>query len=167
MSWRRRRPHEIDPAERAAGVVAASAGNHAQGVALAASMLGIRSTIFMPRSASMPKVIATRDYGADVRFHGATLDEAIVEARAFAESTGAIFISPFDHADIVAGQGTYEDLDTIFDLAENMTGKTICVLSDSCAAPVISGRSRNCAKTCTGAVKTGTAEASARVCGGS
>ena len=97
---------QLTDAERAAGVVAASAGNHAQGVALAASMLGIRSTIFMPRSASMPKVIATRDYGADVRFHGATLDEAIVEARAFAESTGAIFISPFDHPDIVAGQGT-------------------------------------------------------------
>jgi threonine dehydratase len=92
--------------ERSAGVVAASAGNHAQGVALAASMLGIQSTIFMPRSASMPKVIATRDYGADVRFHGSTLDEAIVEARAFADQTGALFISPFDHPDIVAGQGT-------------------------------------------------------------
>ena len=97
---------QLSDVERAVGVVAASAGNHAQGVALAASMLGIRSTIFMPRSASMPKVIATRDYGADVRFHGTTLDEAIVEARAFAESTGAIFISPFDHVDIVAGQGT-------------------------------------------------------------
>lgn len=92
--------------ERAAGVVAASAGNHAQGVALAAGMLGIHATIFMPRSASMPKVIATQDYGAQVRFHGATLDEAITEAKDFAQSTGALFISPFDHADIVAGQGT-------------------------------------------------------------
>ena len=97
---------QLTDAERAVGVVAASAGNHAQGVALAAGMLGIHATIFMPRSASMPKVIATQDYGAEVRFHGATLDEAIAEARQFAEQTGALFISPFDHADIVAGQGT-------------------------------------------------------------
>ena len=96
----------LTPEERARGVVAASAGNHAQGVALAAQSLGIRSTIFMPRSASMPKVKATRDYGATVEFSGATLDEAIVTARAFAEETGAVFIHPFDHPDIVAGQGT-------------------------------------------------------------
>jgi len=97
---------QLTGAEREAGVVAASAGNHAQGVALAAGMLGIHATIFMPRSASMPKVIATQDYGAEVRFHGATLDEAITEAKRFAEQSGALFISPFDHADIVAGQGT-------------------------------------------------------------
>jgi threonine dehydratase len=97
---------QLDAAERAAGVVAASAGNHAQGVALAAQILGISATIFMPRSASMPKVTATRDYGANVHFHGSTLDEAIVEAKAFAEKEGAIFIPPFDHPDIVAGQGT-------------------------------------------------------------
>ena len=97
---------QLTGAERKAGVVAASAGNHAQGVALAAGMLGIHATIFMPRSASMPKVIATQDYGAEVRFHGATLDEAIAEAKRFAEQSGALFISPFDHADIVAGQGT-------------------------------------------------------------
>ena len=97
---------QLTGAEREAGVVAASAGNHAQGVALAAGMLGIHATIFMPRSASMPKVIATQDYGAEVRFHGATLDEAITEAKQFAEQSGALFISPFDHADIVAGQGT-------------------------------------------------------------
>ena len=97
---------QLTGAERKAGVVAASAGNHAQGVALAAGMLGIHATIFMPRSASMPKVIATQDYGAEVRFHGATLDEAITEAKRFAEQSGALFISPFDHADIVAGQGT-------------------------------------------------------------
>ncbi|MGI9196997.1 MAG: threonine ammonia-lyase [Candidatus Nanopelagicales bacterium] len=96
----------LSPEERAAGVVAASAGNHAQGVALAAGMLGIHATIYMPRSASMPKVQATRDYGAEVRFHGATLDEAIAEAKDFAQASGALFISPFDHVDIVAGQGT-------------------------------------------------------------
>lgn len=97
---------QLTSEERAAGVVAASAGNHAQGVALAAQMLGIRSTIFMPRSASMPKVQATRDYGAAVEFVGATLDEAIVAAKEFAQETGALFIPPFDHVDIVAGQGT-------------------------------------------------------------
>jgi len=109
---------QLTDAERAVGVVAASAGNHAQGVALAAGMLGIHATIFMPRSASMPKVIATQDYGAEVRFHGATLDEAIAEARQFAEQTGALFISPFDHADIVAGQGTLglEIIEQIADL---------------------------------------------------
>lgn len=96
----------LSPEERAKGVVAASAGNHAQGVALAAQMLGIASTIYMPSSASMPKVAATRDYGAEVEFVGTTIDEAITAARAHADRTGAIFIHPFDHADIVAGQGT-------------------------------------------------------------
>ena len=92
--------------ERAAGVVAASAGNHAQGVALAATMLGIRSTVFMPEGAPIPKEKATRAYGADVRFHGRYLEDAMVEARRFAQETGAVLIHPFDHADIVAGQGT-------------------------------------------------------------
>ena len=92
--------------ERAAGVVAASAGNHAQGVALAATMLGIRSTVFMPEGAPIPKEKATRAYGADVRFHGRYLEHAMVEARRFAQETGAVLIHPFDHADIVAGQGT-------------------------------------------------------------
>ena len=92
--------------ERRKGVVAASAGNHAQGVALAASLLGIRSTVFMPFGAPIPKENATRAYGADVRFAGHTIDEALVQARAFAAETGAILIHPFDHVDIVTGQGT-------------------------------------------------------------
>jgi threonine dehydratase len=92
--------------ERVRGVVAASAGNHAQGVALAAQMLGIRATVFMPEGAPIPKVNATRGYGADVRFHGEYLTQALVAAQAFAEETGAVFIHPFDHVDIVAGQGT-------------------------------------------------------------
>ena len=96
----------LSPEERAAGVVAASAGNHAQGVALAAQLLGISSTIFMPHGAPLPKMQATRAYGAEVRLHGFTLDEAIPEALRFAEETGAVFIHPFDHPDIVAGQGT-------------------------------------------------------------
>jgi threonine dehydratase len=100
------RIHRLGPEERARGVVAASAGNHGQGVALAASMLGIRSTVFMPEGAPIPKVQATAAYGADVRFQGSTVDEALEEALRFAERTGAVLVHPFDHPDIVAGQGT-------------------------------------------------------------
>jgi threonine dehydratase len=92
--------------ERAHGVVAASAGNHAQGVALAAQLLGIQATVFMPEGAPIPKEKATKGYGADVVFHGRYLEDALVEAHAFAERTGAVLIHPFDHVDIVAGQGT-------------------------------------------------------------
>ena len=88
------------------GVVAASAGNHAQGVALAAQLLGVAATVFMPEGASIPKVTATRAYGADVHFAGATLDETLVAAQEFAMRTGALLIHPFDHVDVVAGQGT-------------------------------------------------------------
>ncbi|EPH39817.1 threonine ammonia-lyase [Streptomyces aurantiacus] len=94
------------PEERAAGVVAASAGNHAQGVALASSLLGVRSTVFMPAGAPLPKVAATRDYGAEVRLRGQVVDETLAAAQDYARETGAVFIHPFDHPDIVAGQGT-------------------------------------------------------------
>ena len=96
----------LSPAERAAGVVAASAGNHAQGVALAASMLGIQATVYMPTGASIAKLTATRAYGADVHLVGETVDEALVVARAFAAETGAVLVHPFDHPDVVRGQGT-------------------------------------------------------------
>ncbi len=96
----------LSDAERANGVVAASAGNHAQGVALSATLLGIKSTVFMPEGAPIPKVRATEAYGADIVFHGQFLDQALVAAKAFAEETGAVLIHPFDHPDIVIGQGT-------------------------------------------------------------
>ncbi len=96
----------LDQDTRAAGVVAASAGNHGQGVALAASLLGTSATVFMPVGAPIPKVEATRSYGADVRFAGATVDEALLAATDFAGTTGAVLIHPFDHPDVVAGQGT-------------------------------------------------------------
>jgi threonine dehydratase len=92
--------------QRARGVVAASAGNHAQGVALAASMLGTRATVVMPERAPLPKAQATRGYGAQVILHGASVEDAMGEALRFAERTGAVFIHPYDHPDIVAGQGT-------------------------------------------------------------
>ncbi|WP_148614291.1 threonine ammonia-lyase [Nocardioides rubriscoriae] len=92
--------------ERARGVVAASAGNHAQGVALAAQRLGIRATVFMPEGAPIPKEKATRGYGADVVFEGRYLEDALAGARRFADETGAVLIHPFDHVDVMAGQGT-------------------------------------------------------------
>ncbi len=92
--------------ERARGVVAASAGNHAQGVALAAQMLGIKATVFMPMGAPIPKVNATRAYGAEVIFEGEYLTQALIAAKEYADRSGAVFIHPFDHTDIVAGQGT-------------------------------------------------------------
>jgi threonine dehydratase len=105
--------------ERRLGVVAASAGNHAQGVALAASLLGSSATVFMPEGAPLPKVEATRSYGAEVRLAGATVDESLRLAFARAEETGAVFVHPFDHPDIIAGQGTVglEILDQTPDVA--------------------------------------------------
>ena len=96
----------LAPEERAAGVVAASAGNHGQGVAWAAATLGLSSTVFMPIGAPLPKVVATRAYGATVRQAGATVDETLLAAQDFAADTGATLIHPFDHPDIVAGQAT-------------------------------------------------------------
>jgi threonine dehydratase len=109
----------LSPEERAAGVVAASAGNHAQGVALAAQLLGIKATVFMPEGAPIPKEKATRGYGADVIFSGRYVDQALVSARQFADETGAVLIHPFDHPDIVAGQGTcgIEVLEQVPDVA--------------------------------------------------
>ena len=88
-------------------MVAASAGNHAQGVALAAQLLGVDATVFMPEGAPMPKVEATRAYGADVRVRG-QLDRRGADrgAASSPSATGAVLIHPFDHPDIVAGQGT-------------------------------------------------------------
>ncbi|HNM98604.1 MAG TPA: threonine ammonia-lyase, partial [Marmoricola sp.] len=96
----------LSASERARGVVAASAGNHAQGVALAASMLGISATVFMPIGAPIPKYNATLGYGATVHLEGADLTQTLAAAMAYAERTGAVFIHPFDHADVIVGQGT-------------------------------------------------------------
>jgi threonine dehydratase len=87
-------------------VVAASAGNHAQGVALAASLTGRTATIFMPLGAALPKVAATRAYGAQVRLAGERVEDSIALAQAFAGQTGAAFVPPFDDEAVIAGQGT-------------------------------------------------------------
>ena len=101
-----RRISALTPDERRRGVVAASAGNHAQGVALAAAMLGVPATIYMPVDASLTKVEATRGYGAAVEFAGATFDDAQAAARERAARDGMTFVSAFDDPLIVAGQGT-------------------------------------------------------------
>ena len=113
------RMSKLTAAERKKGVVAASAGNHAQGVALAAKKLGIKSTIYMPIGASLPKFAATKHYGANVVLEGAVFAETLAAAQAYAAKKGAIFIPPFDNLDVVLGQGTVglEILDQVPDVA--------------------------------------------------
>jgi threonine dehydratase len=92
--------------ERSRGVIAASAGNHAQGVAYNASRLGIRSTIVMPENTPLIKVVSTREYGAEVVLHGAGYDDANAEAARRAEADGLTVVHPFDDDQVIAGQGT-------------------------------------------------------------
>ena len=96
----------LSDAEKQSGVVAASAGNHAQGVALAASLTGIKSTVFMPRGATLPKVEATRRYGAEVELVGKDFGEAFDAAMRRTEETSSVFVHPYDHPHVIAGQGT-------------------------------------------------------------
>jgi threonine dehydratase len=110
--------------ERERGVVAASAGNHAQGVALAARLCDTAATVYMPVGAPLPKIAATKGYGAVIELVGHTVDEALVAAQEHAERTGAILIHPFDHPDVIAGQGTValEILEQCPDVATIVTG---------------------------------------------
>ena len=96
----------LTPEERACGVIASSAGNHAQGVALAARAFDTPATIVMPEGAPLSKVKATRELGANVVLHGSVYDDAYAEARRLQEETGATFIHPFDDPMVIAGQGT-------------------------------------------------------------
>ncbi|MCC9146086.1 MULTISPECIES: threonine ammonia-lyase [unclassified Arthrobacter] len=115
---------KLSPADKARGVVAASAGNHAQGVAVAAARLGIAARIYMPLGVALPKLAATRGHGAEVILHGHSVDDALAEAQAYADQTGAVFVHPFDNVDVVAGQGTVglELLDQIPDLDTVLMG---------------------------------------------
>ena len=97
---------KLSSVERKRGVVAASAGNHAQGVALAARELGIKAKIFMPIGASLPKVSATKGYGAEVVLTGETFADCLKAAKEYSAKKNAVFIPPFDHIDVVIGQGT-------------------------------------------------------------
>ncbi|HEX3806285.1 MAG TPA: threonine ammonia-lyase [Gaiellaceae bacterium] len=96
----------LSETERAAGVIAASAGNHGQAVAWAARELGIAATVFMPQDAPMAKVEATRNYGAETILTGAMFDDALAEATARAAETGATFVHAFEDPAVIAGQGT-------------------------------------------------------------
>ena len=107
--------------EKKRGVIASSAGNHAQGIALGATAQGIKSTIVMPETAPIAKVVATKGYGAEVVLHGTVYDDAFAKACEIQEETGAVFLHPFDDEDVIAGQGTIgleiledvSDIDTI------------------------------------------------------
>src|SRR5438046_4858831 len=96
----------LSPEERAAGVVAASAGNHGQAVAWAARELGVRALIFVPDTAPMAKVEACKNYGAETELAGAFFEEALDAALAYVEETGGTFIHPYEDQYVVAGQGT-------------------------------------------------------------
>jgi threonine dehydratase len=98
--------YSLSDSDRKKGVVAASAGNHAQGVAHAATLLDTRSTIVMPETASPAKVDATKGYGAKVILHGAIFDETLEMAKKIATKEGSIFVHPFDDPKVIAGQGT-------------------------------------------------------------
>lgn len=116
---------QLSKEEKRRGVVAASAGNHAQGVALAAQQLGIKATIFMPIGASLPKYQATLGYGANVVLSGSIFDETNAAAKEFAQKTGAVYVPPFDHLDIVRGQGTVAL--EIFDQLPNVDNIVVCL----------------------------------------
>jgi len=96
----------LSPAERALGVIAPSAGNHAQGVGLAAQLTGVRAVIVMPVRAPLTKVVATRRLGAEVVLHGDSFDDAVAHARVLAEQHGYTYLHAFDHPRVIAGQGT-------------------------------------------------------------
>lgn len=97
---------KLDAAQKSRGVVTASAGNHAQGVALAAAKAGIEATIVMPLTTPLAKAMATEGYGARVVLSGQNYDEACQKAAEIREKTGAVFIHAFDDEDVIAGQGT-------------------------------------------------------------
>ncbi|MBS7779857.1 threonine ammonia-lyase [Acidovorax sp. CCYZU-2555] len=97
---------QLTPEESARGVIAMSAGNHAQGVAYHAQRLGLRAVIVMPRFTPDVKVERTRGFGAEVVLHGDTLDEARAHARELAQEQGLVFVHPYDDAAVAAGQGT-------------------------------------------------------------
>jgi threonine dehydratase len=107
--------HRLSDAERRAGVVCSSAGNHAQGVALAAALHGIRAVVVMAENATPSKIAATRGYGADVVLHGSIWDEANEKALELVRDEGLTYLHPFDDPELIVGQGTlgleiYDDL---------------------------------------------------------
>ncbi len=97
---------KLSEEEKSRGVIAASAGNHAQGVGYAAQMLGVKATIVMPETTPIIKVEATKKFGVQVVLHGDTYDDACRKARELEEENGYVFVHPFDDIDVIVGQGT-------------------------------------------------------------
>lgn len=119
---------------RGTPVVAASAGNHAQGVAFAAATRNLEARVWMPRNAALPKIEATRAYGAEIELVDGTVDDCIREAQARAESSGAVYVAPFDDPKVIAGQGTLG-----LELADQMPGDISTVLVPVGGGGLISG----------------------------
>ncbi|MEP7212327.1 MAG: threonine ammonia-lyase [Acidobacteriota bacterium] len=113
----------LSEAEKARGVITASAGNHAQGVALAAKLNGIKATIVVPEFAPLTKIIATRGFGAEVILHGATFDEAVDYSRQLEKEHGFIYVHAFDDERVIAGQGTIG-----CEIAEDLPEATVVVV---------------------------------------
>ena len=117
---------QLSPEARNGGVVAASAGNHAQGVAMAAAHFGCEATIFMPESTPSIKVEAVRDLGGTARLEGQNFDAAKAAALAFAEEKSLAFVHPFDDMDVIAGQGTV-GMELLRQLDGNVDAIFVCV----------------------------------------
>ncbi|MCC0635506.1 MULTISPECIES: threonine ammonia-lyase [unclassified Clostridioides] len=120
--------------EKASGVIASSAGNHAQGVALGAKMTGIKSTIVMPATAPLAKVSATKGYGAEVVLNGAVYDDAYAKAVEIQKETGATFLHPFNDKYVIAGQGTIS-----LEIFEQLNNKVDTILCPVGGGGIISG----------------------------
>ncbi|MEQ1642531.1 MAG: threonine ammonia-lyase [Pyrinomonadaceae bacterium] len=114
---------QLSDEEKKRGVIAASAGNHAQGVALAAKLVGIKATIVLPELAPLTKINATRSYGADVVLHGATFDEAVAHSRELQREHNYTYVHAFDDEKVIAGQGTIG-----LEIAESISGVSVVVV---------------------------------------
>jgi threonine dehydratase len=114
---------QLSDDEKSRGVIAASAGNHAQGVALAAKLVGIKATIVLPELAPLTKINATRSYGAEVILHGATFDEAVAHSRELQREYNYTYVHAFDDEKIIAGQGTIG-----LEIAEGISAVSVVVV---------------------------------------
>ena len=114
---------QLSDEEKQRGVIAASAGNHAQGVALAAKLNGIKATIVLPEFAPLTKITATRAFGAEVVLHGATFDEAVAYSRELQREHNYIYVHAFDDEKVIAGQGTIG-----LEIAEGISGVSVVVV---------------------------------------
>jgi threonine dehydratase len=134
---------KLDPAQRRAGVIAFSSGNHAQAIALAARELGVQATIVMPSDAPAAKLAATRDYGGEIVAYDRFSEDREALTRRLAGERGLAMIPPYDHADVIAGQGTaalelFEDIGTLDALFVCLGGGGLlsgCALAASALAP--------------------------------